>query len=252
MARELILFGGSFDPVHHGHLIVARALAEARGFARVTLVPAAQAPHKTRQATGAAHRLAMLRLAVAADALFEISEVEFHRPGPSYTVQTLRTLRAEHGPRAGLHWVIGADMLEDLASWREVGLVLTLAELVIAARPPWDRRMGEILEGLAGTLGADGLAKLRGAVVATPLIDISSTDIRARVGAGRSIRYLVPLAVEEYIHKHGLYQEGGRRVCEAASGSCEGASGSCEGASGDGEGANGYREAASGQLDSGE
>jgi nicotinate-nucleotide adenylyltransferase len=210
MAQELVLFGGSFDPVHNGHLIVARALAEARGFGRITLVPAAQAPHKTRRPTGADHRLAMLRLAVAGDPLFDISEIELHRPGPSYTVQTLRALRAEHGPKTRLHWVIGADMLEDLASWREAPQVLAMAELAIASRPPWDRRCDEILDALAAGFGAENADKLRRAVVPTPLVDISSTDIRQRVRRGLSVRYLVPEAVRRYIEEHGLYQAPGQ------------------------------------------
>ena len=114
MRRVLVLFGGSFDPVHHGHLIVARAVAELRGFNRITLVPAAQSPHKRDAHASAEHRLAMLRLAVEDDELFDICDSEVKRSPPSYSIDTVEALRSQHGGDVELHWVIGADMLIDL------------------------------------------------------------------------------------------------------------------------------------------
>lgn len=213
--QNLAWFGGSFDPVHHGHLIVVRCVAEMLALDRVTLVPVARAPHKDRPLAADADRLAMLRLAVAGDGAFAVSDIELRRGGRSYTVDTLRALRRQCGEDAGLHWIIGADMLADLAEWREADEVLRLAQIVTAVRPPWDREVDGILEALAGTFGQDRAEELRRGIVTTPLIDISSTDIRRRVQRGESIRYLVPEAVRAYIHDHGLYGSGGGRPGEA-------------------------------------
>ena len=205
MARELVLFGGTFDPVHFGHLIVARSVAEQCGFERVTLVPTAKAPHKRDVSASAADRLAMLRLAIEGDDLFDVSEAELRRPGASYTFDTLTALRSQHGDSVQLHWLIGADMLADLPSWHRATEVIALARIVVACRPPWNDRMGEILSELGAKFGpesADGLAR---GVVQTPLIDISSSSVRHRVAQGRSIRYLVPEPVEAYISSQGLY-----------------------------------------------
>lgn len=204
MAKDICLFGGTFDPVHHGHLIVARAVAEARGFERVTLIPANCPPHKAPARASAADRLAMLRLAVQGDGLFEVSDLELGRAGPSYTLDTLQAVRGKMG-KANLHWLIGMDSLADLPHWHRVEEVLGLARIVIAGRPGPE---GEsVLEGLAGKLAVSHLARLRAGVVPTPLIDISSTDIRRRVCEGKSVGYLVPEAVARYIAERGLYQE---------------------------------------------
>ena len=208
MAEQIVLFGGSFDPVHVGHLIVARALAEACGFERITFVPAAKRPHKPAACAAAEHRLAMLRLAVTGEKVFDICELELRRAGPSYTCDTLAALRGQHGGDPALHWVIGADMLEDLPSWQRVEQVLAMAKIVVASRPPWDQRLEEIFARLRGVFPDRQIALLRQSVVQTPLIEISSSEIRARVAAGRSIRHLVPEAVMDYIAEHRLYLAG--------------------------------------------
>ena len=205
MAKGIVLFGGSFDPVHFGHLIAARAVAEQCGFARITLVPAAQAPHKGRMSASPADRLAMLRLAVEGDELFDICQAELRRPGTSYTFDTLAALRASHGEGVPLHWVIGADMLADLPHWHRAGEVLDLAQIVVAWRSPWHERMGQILKDLSASLGVEAAERLGRSVVKTPLIDISSAAIRHRLAGGRSIRYLVPEAVRRHILSLGLY-----------------------------------------------
>ena len=206
MAAQIVLLGGSFDPVHHGHLIVARALAELRGFRRITLVPAARSPHKNATFAPAEHRLAMLRLAIEGEGLFDLCDLELRRRGPSYTFDTLAALR-QGAPEASLHWVIGADMLEDLASWHRVHEVLELAELIILARPPWDGELEGIFGGLRASFSAEEIEKFRRSVTSTPRIDISSTAIRRRVRQGKSIRYLVPERVRRYIEAQGLYRE---------------------------------------------
>lgn len=208
MAGKLAFLGGSFDPVHHGHLITAMTLAEKGPFDRVTFVPASSPPHKAPAAASPADRLAMLQLAVAGSDVLDVWDWELSQAGPSYTVRTLAELRRVHGRRARLSWVVGADMLEDLSTWHRVGELFELADLVVALRPPWDERIDEMLSSLAGRLGEQIVARLREAVLTTPLIDISSGDIRRRVSGGLDIRYLVPECVREYVREHELYGVG--------------------------------------------
>jgi len=205
MTEEIACFGGTFDPVHHGHLIVARALAEARGLRNVTLIPTGSPPHKPPAAAAVEHRLAMLRLATEGEDLFDVSAVETERSGPSYTIDTVAALRESLPEETKLSWIIGADMLPDLPSWVRVGELLDRVELVVAVRPPWQERIDEILDTLAETLGAEQVDRIRRGVVATPLIDLSATEIRRRVLEGRSIRFMVPESVREYIDGYGLY-----------------------------------------------
>ena len=205
MGKRIVLFGGTFDPIHHGHLIVARSLAEQCEFERITLVPAARPPHKAAAGASATDRLAMLRLAIEGEALFDICQDELSRTGPSYTLDTLLGLRQRHGADAELCWVVGADMLEDLPSWHRVSQVLEISTLIIATRPPWAARLGEIFGRLRQHFARETVEKLQQAAVNTPLIDVSSTDVRRRAAAGLSIRFLVPESVREYIEKRGIY-----------------------------------------------
>jgi len=205
MPQPIVLFGGSFDPVHHGHLIAARAVAEKRGWAKVTFLPAGRPPHKGPAVASAEDRLAMLRLAIAGEALFDICDLELRRRGPSYTFETLSELRRLHGPEAPLVMVVGMDMLPDLPTWRRAGEVLELAEVVVAARPPFHGEREAILARLRDKLGQQAAERLAANVVSTPLIDISATEIRRRRCAGLSIRYLVPDNVAACIERRGLY-----------------------------------------------
>lgn len=205
MAESLAFFGGTFDPVHHGHLIVARSIAEQGGFARVHLVPTSQPPHKSGARARPEHRLAMLHLAVAGDDRLAVCPIELERPGPSYTYQTLEALRDQHGPSVQLHWVIGADMLEELHLWRRIDRVLELAGLIVAVRPPWDQRLDSLLDALGTSLGSDAADRLRQGVIRTPLLEIASRDVRERISRRQNIRYLVPEAVEGYIRANSLY-----------------------------------------------
>jgi len=208
MVRKMVLFGGTFDPVHVGHMIVARRIAEACGFERITFVPAAHPPHKGAPETPAEDRLAMLRLAIAGEELFDICEDELSREGASYTFDTLAGLRERHGEAVQLYWIIGADMLADLPNWHRAAEVIALARIVVACRPPWHERMDGIVSQLAQRFGPEAGRRLAEAVVQTPLLDISSTDIRRRVAGGLSIRHLVPEPVRAYITAHGLYGPG--------------------------------------------
>ncbi|MBM4186461.1 MAG: nicotinate (nicotinamide) nucleotide adenylyltransferase [Gemmatimonadetes bacterium] len=187
---RVALLGGSFDPIHHGHLIVAMALREALGLDQIRLVPAGEQPFKTghHRAT-AAQRADMVRLAVAGEPGLTIERAEVDRPGPSYTVETLRVLAAAE-PGVGWSILLGADAARLFPTWRDPAGIKALAEVVVFARD--------------GEAPPEGVADR---VVAVPRVDVSSTEIRARVRAGRSIRFLVPDAVAGYIATHGLYRD---------------------------------------------
>jgi nicotinate-nucleotide adenylyltransferase len=200
MAHRL-LYGGTFDPVHHGHLIPCRHARELLNADSVTLLPARISPHKSATVSASAdHRLAMLHLAIAGENGFAIDPRELTRPGPSFTIDTVRDLTATSADTFTL--LIGADQLKLFATWREVQEILRLVKVAVLARPGADLHAG--LELAYATLGAPGRERLT--PLETPLIEISATAIRQRAALGQSIRYLVPDAVAEYMVKHQLYQ----------------------------------------------
>lgn len=183
------VFGGSFDPVHLGHLIAAEAAWRALALDHVRLVPTGQQPFKgTRVAAPAADRVAMLRAAVAGDARFVVDEREVRRPGPSYTVDTLRELKAEL-PGAELFLLVGSDAASELPHWREAAAIPSLAEVVELTRP--------------GTAPVGAPVTTR--TLSVPAVDISATVIRDRVRRGDDIRYLVPHPVDRHIAERHLY-----------------------------------------------
>jgi nicotinate-nucleotide adenylyltransferase len=191
------IFGGTFDPIHTGHLIVADAVREKELLDRVIFVPSCVSPHKQGQpVTPPADRLAMVRAAVSSNPAFEASALEIDRGGVSFTIDTLRILKAEH-PGDQLHLMIGADNLAEFATWKDPGEILRYAVLVAMRRP-----------GFSGGIPAGGVIEaVRFCEV--PEIGISSTEIRRRVGRGLSVRYLVPVGVERYIAEKNLYRIGG-------------------------------------------
>ena len=184
------LFGGSFDPIHHGHLIVARVAAEELGLDEVRFLPAREQPLKRDGHRAAAeHRARMVRLAIAGEPGFALDEAELGRTGPSYTVDTLRQLR-ERAPELRPVLLLGMDAAADLPRWKEAGAVLDLARVAVFMR------------------AASARVEVPGAwrFVEVPQLEISATAIRQRVATGRSIRYWGPDAVAEYIAEHGLYK----------------------------------------------
>lgn len=191
-----LYFGGSFNPIHHGHLICARAAAEAGKFDRVVLIPCAQPPHETGKTDLApAHdRLEMCRLAAAQSDLFEISDLEINRGGKSYTIDTARALKS--AGHQEINWLIGADMLLYLPNWHEPEALLAEVNFIIMSRPGHSINWPSL---------PPFYRVLRKNVVESPLIDISSTNIRRRVAAGKSIAFLTPQNVAEYIGRQGLY-----------------------------------------------
>lgn len=202
MSERIGIFGGSFNPVHLGHLVMAQDALEHMGLHRVIFVPAAHPPHKPGAAmAGAADRLEMLKIALSGHPRFEVSDEEIARGGVSYTVDTLRRLR-EKWPDASLYFIIGGDTIRELHTWRDIDQVLRLAEVVTVGRPgiPLDNLTSENLR-----LPDPWPARLAANVVGGHLVEISSSDIRSRLARGRSIRYLVPEGVERYISSHRLY-----------------------------------------------
>ena len=197
------VFGGTFDPIHVAHLAVAEAARDALGMERVLFVPNRQPPHKPDQrVTPAADRLAMVRAAIAGNPAFEVSTLEIDREGPSYTADTLASLRAERlaaGQPDDLALILSVDALAGLATWHEPARVLELATLVVAPRDGYP------------DVGRDAIARLvpgadaRLVVLDGPRMQLSASEIRARAAAGRSVRYLVPDAVAAYIGDHALY-----------------------------------------------
>lgn len=185
------LFGGSFDPVHLGHLVVAEAAGELLG-ATVRFLPAREQPFKqAAHAATAEQRARMLELAVAGNPRLRVERLELALPAPSYTVQTLRAL-AQREPGNRFTLLLGADAAADLAAWHDVAALPGLADVVVFARPG------------ASTPAAP--RHLVGRVIEVPALDISASLIRERVRRGQSIRYLVPEAVREFIATHGLYR----------------------------------------------
>jgi len=198
---RLGIFGGTFDPVHLGHLLLAECCREACRLDEVWFVPAAAPPHKSgTPITPGRDRAELLEFAVAGAREYRVSRVELHRAGPSYTVDTLRQLRAER-PGDELHLLLGADSLNDLALWREPAEIADLARIVAANR---GRAAATVPGSVAQALGPARLARIQ--FVEMPAIDISSREIRERVRTGRSIRWMVPRAVEAAIAERGLYR----------------------------------------------
>ncbi len=204
MRERIGIFGGSFNPVHLGHLVMAQDALEHAGLHRVLWVPAAMPPHKPSMALApAAHRLAMLRLAVEADRRFEVCADEVERGGISYTVDTVRRLR-DRLPDAELHLIIGGDTLRELHTWRAIEEVLSLCRVITVARPGASLAT---LETAQLRLPEPWPARLLANVVMGHLVEISSSDIRSRLARGQGIRYLVPDSVAAYSEAHSLFRK---------------------------------------------
>lgn len=197
---RLGIFGGTFDPVHLGHLILAEQCREQASLDQVWFIPAARPPHKLdRPRTSFLHRAEMLELAIAGNNAFRVDRMEEERPGPSFTVHTLETLRARH-PEAELYLIVGSDTLADLVNWYQPARILEMATLLVAARPG-----NNVLDGQAMGHSLGLSFPVRSQVLVMPLLDISSSVLRDRVAQRRTIRYQVPRSVEVYIQEKGLY-----------------------------------------------
>jgi len=198
---RLGVFGGTFDPIHHGHLVAAEEVRGRLNLDKVLFVPAGLPPHQLDlDISPTRHRIAMLKLAIDSNPGFALSRVDVDRHGPCYTVDTLALLHAEYGPDAELFFIMGMDSLADLLIWRSPERIIRLARIVVVGRPGFQADVDELDKVLPG-------AAQRITIVDTPLIEVSSSDIRMRVREGLPIRYQVPEAVEAYIREHGLYAD---------------------------------------------
>ncbi|NLG48628.1 MAG: nicotinate-nucleotide adenylyltransferase [Chloroflexi bacterium] len=192
------VFGGTFDPIHIGHLVVAEEARVSCALDRVIFIPAKKPPHKPGEPyASAGDRLEMVRLAIADNPYFCVSGMELERAGPSYTVDTLRAIREECLVRS-LFFIMGADSLVHLKTWRDPHGIMQLARLIAVTRPDWDVDLAALDRELPGLAANTEL-------LTTVRLEISSTDLRERVSEGRPIRYQVPDQVEAYIREHGLY-----------------------------------------------
>lgn len=207
---RLGIFGGSFDPVHYGHLLLAESCREQLDLEQVWLLPAAVPPHKQdRELTPGSQRLEMLELAIAGHMGLAVSALEIERGGVNYTVDTLAKLKSQD-PTRELLFLMGADSLRDLPLWKEPARICELATPVVVGRlssgPAGVADEPIDFSSLASFLSAERLAAIQAHPVQMPRIDLSSSEIRRRVAAGQSIRFRTPRAVEKYIETHGLYR----------------------------------------------
>lgn len=197
--KRVGIFGGTFDPIHMGHLIVAETIMDEFHLDKVVFIPAAVPPHKLdKQISPAKHRYMMTMLATCSNPRFQVSDMEMHRQGPSYSRDTLAQLIKEHGSDTEFYFIVGADSVENLHTWNRIDELLTMCHFIGASRPGCMPDMEKIAQRF-GPL-AEKIHCLE-----TPELEISSTEIRHRVGQKRTIRYIVPETVEQYIYKEKLY-----------------------------------------------
>ncbi|WP_319462397.1 nicotinate-nucleotide adenylyltransferase [Micromonospora sp. RTP1Z1] len=193
--RRIGIMGGTFDPIHHGHLVAASEVADRFGLDEVVFVPTGKPWQKADEPVSPAEdRYLMTVIATASNPRFQVSRVDIDRGGPTYTVDTLRDLHAEYGPKVQLYFITGADALDRILSWKDLDEIFELAHFVGVTRPGFELTDKH--------LPADTVS-----LVQVPAMAISSTDCRARVGRGEPLWYLVPDGVVQYIAKRRLYQE---------------------------------------------
>ena len=197
------IVGGTFDPIHLGHLLIAEEARSLLGLEEIVFIPTGQPWMKdARPLTIGHHRLNMVRLGTASNPFFRASSVEIDRPGLTYSVDTLRDLRKQAGPGVDFYLVLGSDSLEGFQSWKEPAEILELCNLVVAPRPGCGTLTPAFLDEIRPSASRNVVC-LQG-----PVIDISGTEIRRRVSHGLSVRYQVPEGVEHYMHRYGLYADG--------------------------------------------
>jgi nicotinate-nucleotide adenylyltransferase len=214
--KRLGLFGGTFNPIHYGHLRTGEEVVEALDLDRLWFIPAAVPPHKAPQEiTPFDVRLEMTRLAVGDHPRMEVSDIEGRRPGKSYSIETIRLIRQEQGPACELYFILGLDAILEIPTWKDYRDLFALCHFVVLDRPGYDRRQLEevLLEEVsshfrprANGAGFEHPSGFRVLMLATTLMDISATMIRRLARQGRSIRYLLPEAVRRFIITNKLYR----------------------------------------------
>jgi nicotinate-nucleotide adenylyltransferase len=191
---KLAIMGGTFNPIHYGHLISAEEVYDSLSFDVVIFVPSARPPHKdNRDIIDPQHRYMMTMLATEDNSHFRVSRIELDRQGPSYSIETIRQFQADYGAKAEISWIIGADSLIEFTIWKDFDKLLDICHFIATTRPNYDFSK------------APAKVYKRVEFFEITAVDISSTEIRRRIREGRTIRYLLPKKVEEYIYQHNLY-----------------------------------------------
>lgn len=203
--KRLGVMGGTFDPIHYGHLVTAEEARHQFRLDQVIFIPSGHPPHKEeRKSLDAEYRYLMAVIATASNPRFSVSRMEIDRPGPSYTIDTVRELHRLYGRNTDIFFITGADAILEILTWKEPEKVLEECTFIAATRPGYD--LHRLEECLPESEKAGHGANPRVLVMEIPALAISSTDIRRRVREGRSIRYLVPEGVAEFIEKNGFYR----------------------------------------------
>ncbi|MGD0573342.1 MAG: nicotinate (nicotinamide) nucleotide adenylyltransferase [Sedimentisphaerales bacterium] len=201
--KRIALFGGTFDPIHLGHTTVAATAGEGIGADKVIFVPAKRSPLKAFfPEAGDEDRLAMIKIATGGDGRFDLSDYELKKTGPSYTLETVRYFRRELGGNVSIWWLIGADTLEDLPHWYGVKELIDECNLAVMHRAGF---AASDFSQYISLWGEDRVKKMQRNVVETPLVDISSTEVRKRLVAGREVSGMISPKVLQYIREHRLY-----------------------------------------------
>lgn len=202
-SRRVGLFGGTFDPIHYGHLVIAEDARVYLGLDKVYFAPAFQPPHKTLGTySGFEHRVRMVELAIKSNPRFALSLIETRLPVPSYTVDTVRAFRKELPAGAVLYFIMGMDSLANILTWHKPDELLQLCRIVVAERAGYQVDIASLESKLPGLRQSLEL-------IDTPELSISSTDLQRRIRLGLSVRYQLPTRVEQYIRRHTLYGEQG-------------------------------------------
>lgn len=203
MGKRLGILGGTFDPPHYAHLILAQHASEELELDKVLFVPAGEPPHKTHTRTTTDDRVSMLKLAVEDNELFELSRAELDRPGPHYTIDTVRIIQAEN-PDDELFFIMGGDVYRDLPNWDRPQEMFATCKLAVAVM----RRPGKDGAELSLDMHKDTIPDLEdnAIMLTSPLVELSSTHIVERLTQGKSVRYMMPDRIIDYIQKHGLYK----------------------------------------------
>ncbi len=200
--NKIILFGGTFDPIHAGHTKVAAHACDYLGAERVVFIPAKRSPLKGfLPRAGDSKRFEMIALAIADNPKFEVNDLELNKPAPSYTIDTIRTFQSRYAPTE-LYWLVGADGVKDLQYWHKIADLLDACNICTMYRAGYDQPDFGQYEAIWGRARIE---KLRRNVVATPLVDVSSTTVRECIAAGKDVSHMLHPSVAQYIREHGLY-----------------------------------------------
>lgn len=200
--RKIGIMGGTFDPIHTGHLATAEAVRVEYNLERVLFIPAANPPHKQHfQVSKPLHRYIMTVMATYSNPHFHVLPIEIERPGLSYAIDTVVELIGWYGDHIEFYFIVGSDAVQELASWKDIDRLLEICHFIAANRPG----SAYTIEDVTRSFGAKGYRRIHS--LPTPELEISSTDIREKVRQGRSIKYIVPESVEKYIYKENLYKE---------------------------------------------